>query len=410
MNQVIGSLIPNRPVHIWGAGFSGLVLAYYLKKAGYEVTLYEKSERVGGKIGTQQSIYGTIEIGANALYLSADALELVDELKIEPLPSSPRIRRFIFQNKKFKSPISLRLIFRLILGWFRPTPIRTDRLTVEDFFLPLLGQKLVDQLLSPALSGIYASEAKYLDFESLFPEEFAVYPQTYGQFIKLVKQRSQKTIGMRVKGSVSFQGGMQILINALENLLKGNIKLNYQGEFLMRENTILTTDARTAGEILESKFPEVSGKLKKIEYKKLSTTTIFMHNRIPELENSFGVLIPRDQKLHCLGVLHNSAIFPSNYQAHASYTFISPEIDDLKTKIISDLQVLAPKIKQTDFILAETKLWPVALPVYNLARKNAVNELHKLTKESPGLILFGNYAAGISLREMITAAKKFSIS
>jgi phytoene dehydrogenase-like protein len=39
MNQIIGNLIKGKPVHIWGAGVSGLVLAYYLQKAGHQVSL-----------------------------------------------------------------------------------------------------------------------------------------------------------------------------------------------------------------------------------------------------------------------------------------------------------------------------------------------------------------------------------
>jgi phytoene dehydrogenase-like protein len=48
MNRVIGKIDPSdKHVYIWGAGFSGLVLGYYLKSEGYKVTIYEKTNKIG---------------------------------------------------------------------------------------------------------------------------------------------------------------------------------------------------------------------------------------------------------------------------------------------------------------------------------------------------------------------------
>lgn len=404
MNQIIGKLIKNKPVHIWGAGVSGLVLAYYLKKAGYKVSLYEKSDRPGGKIGTKKTPYGPIELAANAIYLSPDALELLDELNLLPKTSSPKLKRYLYINGKYSTPLSFKLLIKLLLGWRKKIPA-FDAPTVEDFFLPLLGQKLIDHLVSPALGGIYASEARGLDMKSLFPEDYPA--KTYGEFFLNIKKRLKKNRQMRLKGSASFEGGMQTLIDGLTNELKDCLHLNYQGDFVRIDNTIICTDAMTASEIL--KGTDYGRELKRITYKKLSSTTIYLKKKIDALKNSFGVLIPRDQKLHTIGILSNSDIFPFNYQDHPSYTFISPEIDEIKEKVISDLQQLAPEIKSEDFIYAETKLYPEALPLYNKERREAIENLHLLARQDEGLILFGNYVAGISLREMITAAKNFSI-
>ena len=56
MNRIIGKINPDqRHVTIWGAGFSGLILGYFLKDQGYSVTIYEKSNRIGGKIQTKRT-------------------------------------------------------------------------------------------------------------------------------------------------------------------------------------------------------------------------------------------------------------------------------------------------------------------------------------------------------------------
>ena len=38
----------NKKIAILGAGVTGLTAAYYLSKKGYNVTIFEKSEEVGG--------------------------------------------------------------------------------------------------------------------------------------------------------------------------------------------------------------------------------------------------------------------------------------------------------------------------------------------------------------------------
>ena len=93
MNRIIGKINPDqRHVTIWGAGFSGLVLGYFLKDQGYTVTIYEKSNRIGGKIQTKKTGAGLAEKGAHALYLNQDGLELIKELKLEPIPAAKKLR------------------------------------------------------------------------------------------------------------------------------------------------------------------------------------------------------------------------------------------------------------------------------------------------------------------------------
>jgi protoporphyrinogen oxidase len=101
MKRLIGKIDPNnRNVSIWGAGFSGLVLGYYLKDQGYNVTIHERSNKVGGKIQTNKSGPGLAEKAANALYLNQDGLELLKELKLEPLPASKNLKRLLFIKGK----------------------------------------------------------------------------------------------------------------------------------------------------------------------------------------------------------------------------------------------------------------------------------------------------------------------
>ncbi len=57
-----GNFAKGREVHVIGAGVSGLLIAYYLKKAGHKVTVFEK-DRAGGKIQTKLTEAGLAEKG-----------------------------------------------------------------------------------------------------------------------------------------------------------------------------------------------------------------------------------------------------------------------------------------------------------------------------------------------------------
>src|SRR6187549_1165082 len=108
MKRVIGKINPKeKNVAIWGAGFSGLVLGYYLKDQGYKITIYEKSNKVGGKIQTKKTSAGLVEKGANALYLNNDGLELLKDLKLEPIPATKKLKRLILLNGKPRRPMQL---------------------------------------------------------------------------------------------------------------------------------------------------------------------------------------------------------------------------------------------------------------------------------------------------------------
>ena len=54
-----------------GAGFSGLVTAYYLARADFQVRICEQSSRAGGLIKTIQTPQGLVETAANGLLNSA---------------------------------------------------------------------------------------------------------------------------------------------------------------------------------------------------------------------------------------------------------------------------------------------------------------------------------------------------
>lgn len=409
MKRIIGKINPeDRHVTIWGAGFSGLILGYFLKDQGYRITIYEKSNRVGGKIQTKKTGAGLAEKGPNALYLNQDGLELLKELKLEPIPATKKLRRLLMINGKPKRPFQLSLFSKIASNAYKKPPLISDGLTVADFFQPLLGEENVQHYLSPALGGLYATPAEQLHFKSVFPQvEKKAQFDSYWSFIKMMVKLQKAQPKLETSGSVTFEGGMQTLINRLAEVLKHDIKLNYKEAFRIKGNTVVCTDAINASELMKEVRPALSAELARIQYRPLSSSTVFLKREIKSLQKAFGVLIPLDNGYHSIGVINNKAIFPTNNENVSSYTFISPkQLTD--EEVLQDLLLLSSDVTGDDIEHVETTHWDKALPVYDLQLYLSVKKLHQLAYKEQNLAIFGNYVAGISLREMITAAKTFS--
>ena len=85
-------------IHIIGAGFTGLTLAYELQKAGLKVQLYEKNQ-VGGLLQTTHSSTHLRESAANGLLWTPRLEQLASELGVDFIASQKASKkRFIFRE------------------------------------------------------------------------------------------------------------------------------------------------------------------------------------------------------------------------------------------------------------------------------------------------------------------------
>lgn len=401
----IGKLIPSQKVTIIGGGISGLFVAFYLKKAGVDFELYEKSNQFGGKISTTKGPYGFCENAANAIYSNDEVYDLLSELKLNPIFSTRCLKKIIWRNAKITSPpLSLFEILSILPSIFR-RPIVSEETTVQEFFLPLFGEKITNQVLAPVFAGIYAEHIETLHFKSIFKSWN--HQKSYFRFIldiiKAKKKQKHKS------ESLSFKNGMQDLINALQESVKDHIIPNQNIETLSSNNTILCTPAHEAAKILNQKYPTISNELLKIRYNQLSSATLITKRQIPFLKKAFGVLFsPKEQSFHTLGILANSEVFSNRTCApeYHSYTFIGKSADISESDLEQDLTLLKNVTSINEKVFINITRWKSALPIYDKNRYKSILKLRsQFLNIKPGLCLFGNYVDGISLREMLIHAK-----
>ena len=108
-------------IAIVGAGIAGLTAAYYLKKFGYTVTVYEASNRVGGRMVTDKINDCLIDTGAQ--FLSPDystLMPLINEVSMTPELVETSSWIGIVRNNKIRKFSATHFFFTHDRRVFRP--------------------------------------------------------------------------------------------------------------------------------------------------------------------------------------------------------------------------------------------------------------------------------------------------
>src|SRR5215472_11368009 len=96
------------PVAIIGAGVTGLTAAFYLKRKGIPVTVYESSGRVGGVIQTLRQNGYLAEFGPNTLLETSPRIgQLIRDAGLESRRLNPDPKAEARYVVRYRSPIAM---------------------------------------------------------------------------------------------------------------------------------------------------------------------------------------------------------------------------------------------------------------------------------------------------------------
>lgn len=231
-------------IAIIGGGITGLATAFYLlKKAGgtFDFTLFEQSERLGGKIQTVKRNGFIIERGPDSIVARKPAgVSFIKDVGLEadlvgnsagqsyvwhrddlyPIPGGAmmgiptEIGPFI-HSKLFSFKGKARAAFDLLL----PRQSRKNQdISLGYFFRKRLGDEVVEHLIEPLLSGIYSGDIDELSLMSTFPQFFEV-EQKYRSLILGMKKKKPKTTEKQESAFVTLRNGLESLVAKVEELL-----------------------------------------------------------------------------------------------------------------------------------------------------------------------------------------------
>lgn len=434
-----------------GGGISGLVCAHALHKAGVKVRLLEVSPRVGGAIRSEQQGGYLVECGPQSFSGTAPLRSLFKELAIESeiveAPSSAP--RFVLVDGKLrqvplsppellKSPL-LGAVTKLTLGrdaMGRSKPPETDE-SVAKFVRRKFTTELLDRLVGPFVSGIYAGDPERLSLRSAFPQVHEA-EKTAGSIIRGLKAASNSGDAPREKPTLSsFRQGTETLARALQAKLGAVIRTNTEvaaikhepgnktfevkvhtagrDETLIVDQLILATPADVTGKLLHHVNAEFERHLGGIEFAPMAIVALgYEKSQVTHPLDGFGFLIPRSANLRTLGTVWNSSLFPGRApEGHALLTSFVGGATDRRVAMQTTHELVVLVTDELSQILGCGKpafsrvvLYRQALPQYNLGHSDRLANVERLRAQMPGLWLTGNYLRGPSIGTCVEQAVK----
>jgi oxygen-dependent protoporphyrinogen oxidase len=389
-------------VRVIGAGFSGLVTAYYLVKEGFQVQILEGDSRAGGLIRTIQTEHGPVETAANGLRNSVRLEAMCADIGVPLQPTRREARaRFIFRGEPKRFPLSgpevLKLGFRFAASATSLRPRRFE--TIVNWGRRVIGAAATDYFLAPALGGIYAGDPGRLSASLVF-----------GQAALPDHLQTTRPFKPKLHGTVAPPHGMQQLIDGLREYLERagvDFVFNHDSHIEPGEATIVCTSARAAAECLAEVAPQLSESLQQIEMMPVVTATCQYKAAAARLKG-FGCLFPRGEGFRARGVLFNECIFDGRGPAHSETWIFGGALDpDIVQLSDPDLIKLIAGERERLYGVVDEAIgihltsWPAALPHYSIDLERILTQL---PPPPPNVALVGNYLGRIGLAKLIERA------
>jgi len=447
-----------------GAGISGLATAYALQKAGIATRVVEAAARPGGVIQSVKRDGYLVECGPQSFSGNGSISAMCRDLGIleERVLADPKAPRYVLIDGKLRNvPMGPGLLASSFMSGGTRTAILRDIFgksespepdeSVAGFVRRKFSETLLDRLVGPFVSGIYAGDPERLSLRAAFPilyeAEKAAGSITRGVF-KVMKQRKAANGTQpqtpREKATLqTFRDGNETLIRGIavrlaERLTCGTkatriealnsgqepqatrFRISLRGprgeETVDAERLILSVPTETAGRLLEPLDLGFAAHLGAIAYSGVAVVSLgYRKGDVGDSLAGFGFLVPRSTGLSILGTVWNSSLFPGRApEGEALLTSfvggatnpdaISKSPEQLAAQVHREMSPLLRLRK--DPVFANVTIWPRAIPQYNLGHTARIIALESLRTRFPGLYFSGNYLNGPAIGTCVELALK----
>jgi oxygen-dependent protoporphyrinogen oxidase len=431
-------------VAIIGAGITGLTAAFYLKKAGVDFTVFEKSDHTGGVISTKTKNGFIYETGPNTGTISnTETVELFEQLEkdvnIEHADETAK-KRLILKNNRWEvlpggiiQGIKTNLFtpkdkIRLLGEPFRKPGANPEE-TVAGLVKRRMGKSFLDYAIDPFISGIYAGDTNKLVTKYALPKLYNL-EQQYGSFIggaikkgREKKSEQEKKVNKKI---FSAKGGLSQIINALvKNIQPENILLNQNIEIEKTDtgykigdtsfsHVISTVNAGQIKAVLPFLADNVLASITNLNYAKVVEITLgFNHWKGIDI-NAFGGLIPSKEQKNILGILFMSTLFKN--RAPEKGALITSFVGGTKKEFLTEmketelLELLKPELTKLlglpEFApdLIQLHYHKNAIAQYDKSSKNRLLSIKNIEEQNPNLFLAGSIKDGVGMADRIKQA------
>lgn len=431
---------------------TGLTAAWRLSRAGHSVRVLEAGKRLGGSVRTDLVDGWTVEAGPNSFQETSPEIgALIGELGLgaERVASLPAAKnRFIAVKGRLmalpagpgefiSTPLfSLGTKVRILREIARRPVARPAEASVGDFLRDHFGAELVERVVQPFISGIFAGDPERLSARHAFPKLWAAEGKT-GSLVRgaIAGVKARRALGQPVAPAiVSFRRGLQALPDALVGQLpQGSVAIGAEvrsigpgaaarwrvgwsepggersGDFDFVISA-LPAWALARLEIGAAGARPLSG-LAEIEYPPVASVFLgYRRDQVRHPLDGFGALVAATEKRSVLGVLFSSSLFDGRAPAgHVALTAIAggalhPEVarlpaDELVARMRGDVEAIFGASGEPVFV--RHTLWPRAIPQYNLGYGRHLDAMEQCERSNPGLFIGGSVRDGISLPDCL---------
>jgi oxygen-dependent protoporphyrinogen oxidase len=444
---------------IIGAGVSGLVAAHRLKKMGRNLLLVESGDRVGGVIQSREVEGFLIECGPNSLRGSHEFLDLVEELSLtgELITADPRAPAYVYAGGELQavpmSPPALvrsKLIsnaakLRLLREPFVKARRGGGEESVASFVRRRLGDEILERLVEPFLSGVYAGDPEELSLQACFPK-LAEFEAEAGGILRGAlraakqsrKQATKPKRSLRPYRLCSFRHGLSALPEALARSLGDSlltrariidinssggfeIKIEHLGEIktITSSTLVFSTPAYVAARLLDSVAPEIAALVAEIPYVPIASVPLaYRAEQAPRKLDGFGFLAPRAEGLRTLGSIWNSSLFagraPEGWVCLTNFVGGATDVEAVKLGDRELIRIVHGDLSRVLGVSGEPRPLPItryerAIPQYTMGHAARVERIESMLRDIPGLWIAGNYMRGISLGDCIKHAERVAV-
>lgn len=230
---------PTPRIAVIGGGLAGLVAAWELARHGSDVTLFERGERLGGRICSGEISGVTFDLGPESFATRGGAVErLIADLGLQdhvtttrggrswiigdgraaPLPQAGAIgipaRPLSAETRRV---IGLGSALRCAIEPWLPAPIGRSELSLGGLVRARLGRRTLTRLVAPVVRGVYSADPDALPLAAV-PGLAKSYAEQGSLRVAARKQRgSARAAGAAVAG---LRGGIHTLVEHLERELE----------------------------------------------------------------------------------------------------------------------------------------------------------------------------------------------
>jgi oxygen-dependent protoporphyrinogen oxidase len=347
---------------------------------------------------------------------------------LQPVPMSPPaffLSRLLNGSTKWA-------LARDIFG--KSTPPDSDE-SVAAFIRRKFSDQLLDRLVGPFVSGVYAGDPEKLSLRSAFPSVYEA-EKAAGSIVRGMLKIAKTKKSPRERPTLNtFREGNETLVRVLTNKLGSAVLTQVRAKKVYRQNDgsfALSLEGRTAAEPVQAKSvifatpTDVTGTLlsqldasfepllTSVEYAAVAVVSLgYRKSDLGHSLDGFGFLVPRSAGLRILGTVWNSSLFAGRApDSHALLTtFVGGATDPSAAKLqreeLSSLvhREIAPllSIKNAP-TFSNVTTWQRALPQYNLGYGERLASIAKNVARFPGIFLAGNYLRGPAIGSCIEQA------